>query len=704
MNKKVKNTMKIITVIIALVLATNFFITESVGLSPAVEMNLDTLEVLVPKNQYLIENQLISTILSRYHYKDVQLDDSLSSIIYDKYINALDHGKNYLLSSDLEMFEEYRYKLDDNLNEGNILPFYEIFNLFRDRMQTRVDYIDTILVTEFDYTINEEFHANRDDTDWAKSYNDLNELWRLRIKNDALSLKMNGKDWEEIIENLSKRYENYERLLSQYNGEDVFQLAMNSYSGAIDPHTNYLSPISSENFNIEMSLSLEGIGARLMSKDGYTTIVEIIPGGPAFKSKTLQADDRIIAVAQGEDGEFVDVVGWRITDVVQLIRGPKESIVRLQVLPVEGGLDATPIEINLVRDKIKLEDQAAKSEILEITNDGLPYKVGVITIPKFYTDFEGQRKGDKDYKSTSRDVKKLLEELNDKNVDAVIIDLRNNGGGSLTEAVEVAGLFIEEGPVVQVKDMNNNVDIVKDPDPDIIYGGHIAILVNRYSASASEIFAGAMQNYGRGIVIGEQTYGKGTVQNLIDLNRMASHQRDKLGQVKITIAKYYRIDGGSTQNLGVIPDITFPSYVIPEEFGESSEPYALKWDQIDAAEYKMFSDISEIIPRLSKLSDERTNNNPEFDYLEDDILEYKKVIRKNSLSLNEEVRLKEKEEKEEKEFQRENERRKIKGLKLLEKGETPSVDEEDNSDIFLNETALIITDMTRLSIGISQVQ
>lgn len=704
MNTKLKNTMKIITVILALVLATNFFITESVGSSSTDGMDLDTLEVLAPKNYYMLENQLVSTILSRYHYKDVRLDDSLSSIIYDKYIDALDHGKNYLLASDLEKFEEYRYKLDDNLNEGNILPFYEIFNLYRDRMQARVDYIDTLLVAEFDYTIDEEFNANRDEADWAETYNDLNEVWRKRIKNDALSLKMNGKDWEEIIENLSKRYENYERLLSQYNSEDVFQLAMNSYSGAIDPHTNYLSPISSENFNIEMSLSLEGIGARLMSEDGYTKIVEIIPGGPAFKSKLLNPDDRIIAVAQGEDGEFVDVVGWRITDVVQLIRGPKESIVKLQVLPVDGGLDAAPIEISLVRDKIKLEDQAAKSEILEIINDGLPYKVGVINIPKFYTDFEGQRKGDKDYKSTSRDVKKLLEELNTENVDAVIIDLRNNGGGSLTEAVEVAGLFIEEGPVVQVRDMNDKVDIVKDPDPDIIYGGPIAILVNRFSASASEIFAGAMQDYGRGIVIGEQTFGKGTVQNLIDLNRLASHRRDKLGQVKITVAKYYRINGGSTQNLGVIPDITFPSYVNPEEFGESSEPDALKWDQIDAAEFKIIGDLSEIIPRLSKLSDERINNNPEFDYLEDDILEYKEAVQRNSLSLNEEVRIKEKEEKEEKEFQRENERRKIKGLKLLEKGETPPEDEEDDYDIFINETALIITDMIRLSSGISQVQ
>ncbi len=704
MNTKILNTMKIITVIIALVLATNFFITESVGSSSADEMNLDTLEVLAPQNHYLLENQLVSTVLSRYHYKDVQLDDSLSSIVYDKYIAALDFGKNYLLASDLEKFEEYRYKLDDELNEGNILPFYEIFNLYKDRMQERVDFIDTILAAGFDYTIDEEFHANRENADWADTYNDLNELWRKRIKNDALSLKMNGKDWEEITKNLSKRYENYERLLSQYNSEDVFQLAMNSYSSAIDPHTNYFSPISSENFNIEMSLSLEGIGARLMSENGYTKIVEIIPGGPAFKSKVLQADDRIVAVAQGEDGEFVDVVGWRITDVVQLIRGPKESIVRLQVLPAEGGLDATQIEISLVRDKIKLEDQAAKSEILKITNDGLPYKVGVITIPKFYTDFEGQRNGEKDYKSTSRDVKKLLEELNTENVDAVIIDLRNNGGGSLTEAVEVAGLFIEQGPVVQVRDMDNNVDIVKDPDPDIIYSGPVTVIVNRFSASASEIFAGAMQNYGRGIVIGEQTYGKGTVQNLLDLNRLASHRKDKLGQVKITIAKYYRIDGGSTQNLGVIPDIKFPSYVNPEEFGESSEPNALKWDQIDAAEYKMFGDLSEIIPRLSKISDERTNNNPEFDYFKDDILEYKEAVQKNSLSLNEEVRLKEKEEKEEKEFQRENERRKIKGLKLLEKGETPPEDEEDDSDIFLTETALIITDMIRLSSGISQVQ
>ncbi len=703
MNKYLLNIMKILTIILAVVLVTNFFIKESVGSNSSSTVETDSLNNISPKDYYTLENRLVTTILSRYHYKDVIIDDSLSSIIFDKYVDALDHGKNYLLASDLKNLEKYRYKLDDELNEGNVYPFYEIFNLYTERMQARIEYIDTLLSAEFDYTVDEEYHANRDEAVWAENYSELNELWRLRIKNDALSLKMNGKDWDEITENLLKRYQNFSTLLTQYNSEDVFQLAMNSFSAAVDPHTNYFSPITSENFNIEMSLSLEGIGARLLSEDGYTKIVEIIPGGPAFKSKILREDDRIVAVAQGEDGDFVDVVGWRITDVVQLIRGPKESIVRLQILAAEEGLDAVPFEIKLVRDKIKLEDQAAKSSILEITNDGIPYKVGVITIPKFYTDFEGQRRGENDFKSTARDVKMLLEEFKDETVDAVIIDLRNNGGGSLTEAVDAAGLFIDQGPVVQVKDMDKNVDVVYDPDNEIVYSGPVAVLVNRFSASASEIFAGAIQDYGRGIVIGEQTFGKGTVQNLIDLNKFASRRRDELGQVKITIAKYYRITGGSTQNLGVIPDITFPSYVNPEEFGESAEPTALPWDRIEPVQYKSFGDLSKIIPKLTLLSNERRNNNPEFDYLEDDIENYKEIIEKNSISLNEELRLKLKEEKEELEFQRENERRRIKGLKLLEKGEVPPDEEDEESDLFIDETALIITDLIKISNGISQI-
>jgi carboxyl-terminal processing protease len=474
---------------------------------------------------------------------------------------------------------------------------------------------------------------------------------------------------------------------------------MNSYTASVDPHTNYLSPITSDNFNIDMSLSLEGIGARLQWDDGYTKVVEIIPGGPAFKSKKLHADDRIIAVAQGESGDFVDVVGWRITDVVQLIRGPKDSVVRLLILKYDEGLDAEAVELILVRDKVKIEDQSANSSTVNIMQNDKSFKIGVITIPKFYIDFEAQRKGEKDYKSTSRDVKNLLNELIKENVDGIIIDLRNDGGGSLEEAIKVSGLFIEKGPVVQVRDMEGTITVNSDLDPEIVYDGPLAVLVNRFSASASEIFSGAIQDYGRGIIIGENTYGKGTVQNMIDLNRLTSGKDFKLGQVKTTIAKYYRIDGSSTQRMGVIPDIVFPSYVDAKDFGESSEPSALKWDKIKSADYELFSGLSSIIPELKKLSEQRRETDPEFDYIREDIEEYKKSINNNFISLNEDVRRKEKEEREEKRFQRENERRKLKGLKLLDKGETPPEDEKINIDPLINESAHIVADYISLSIG-----
>lgn len=694
--------LRTISIIAFFIVAANFFIANSNNFYSAAYPVLDTLETLEPKNHYTIENQLITTILSRYHYKKVNVDDSLSSITFDNYIKALDYGKNYFLKSDIEEFKHFRYTLDDHLLKGDILPFYDIFNRLRQRMRDRILFIDTVLASGFDFTKNEIFLINREDADWAESYAELNEIWRERIKNDALNLKLNGKEWDDIVKNLKKRYESYSRILTQYNSEDVFQIAMNAYSTAIDPHTNYLSPITSENFKIDMSLSLEGIGARLMSEDGYTTVVEIIPGGPAYKSDLLHVDDKIVAVAQGKDGAFVDVVGWRITDVVKLIRGPKESVVRLQILPAEKGLNSVAEEISLVRDKVKLEDQSAKSEIIEVINNGLPYKIGVIDIPKFYTDFEGQRRGEKNYKSTTRDVKKLLLELEAENVDGIVIDLRNDGGGSLTEAIDVTGLFIEEGPVVQVRNSDGSVDIGEDLDPSIIYDGPLAVLVNRFSASASEIFAGAIQDYGRGIIVGEQTYGKGTVQNLIDLNRLAASRGNKLGQVKLTIAKYYRIDGSSTQNLGVIPDISFPSYVKPDEFGESSELTALPWDQIERTDYEPYGNLADIIPMLIKSSEKRRADDPEFNYLLEDINHYKSEREKKYISLNEEVRRKEKEEEEEKEFLRENERRKKKGLRLLEKDEVPEKN-EDEVDPFLNESAMIIADMIRITNNLTKI-
>ena len=702
MNKNLKNIMKAIPILILIVLTALFF-TESNANFPEENNNLDSLRVIEPENYFTIENQLITTMLSRYHYKGFNLDDSLSSLMFDNYIKTLDYSRVYFFKSDIERFEKERYLFDDYLLEGNVQPFFDIFNLYEERLLQRMEYVDTILTRGFDFTLQDSVEIDRENAEWISSWSEMDSIWDLRIKNDALNLYLAGRDSEEIKSNLEKRYDNFARALSQYKSEDVFQLAMDSYTTAVDPHTNYLSPITSENFKIDMSLSLEGIGARLMSEDGYTKIVEIIPGGPAFKSKELNVDDRIIAVAQGEDEEFVDVIGWRITDVVQLIRGPKETKVRLEVLKAKDGALAKPEVISLVRDKVKLEDQAAKKEVIEVKNNGINYKIGVISIPKFYTDFEGSRNGDENSKSTATDVKNLLEELKSEGVDGVVVDLRNNGGGALSEAIDVTGLFIETGPVVQVRNTDGLVEVGADVNPSIVYSGPLAVIVNRYSASASEIFAAAIQDYGRGIVVGEQTYGKGTVQNLIDLNRVARNSTNKYGQLKLTIAKYYRINGGSTQNLGVVPDISFPSYIDPNEFGESSQLSALPWDQIDPTNYQLYSNLNQLIPELLSLSEKRMNDEIEFQFLNEDIEDYKESRSDKYISLNAKVRENEKEANEEKEFQRENERRAIKGLKLLDKSEIPEI-KEDDDDIFLNETAMIVTDMISLSGRLTKIR
>ena len=535
-----------------------------------------------------------------------------------------------------------------------------------------------------------------DSSKWANSNSELNEIWRKRLKNDALTYKLNGKDWAFIQKTLKKRYKNFSQFLNQYNSEDVFQLAMNAFTQSIDPHTNYLSPQTSDNFKIDMSLSLEGIGARLQTEDDYTKVAEIIPGGPADKSGLLKADDKIIGVAQGEDGEFEDIIGWRITDAVKLIRGAKGTTVRLQIIKAGSDLNAKPIDITLIRDKIKLEDQAAKGSVLEIINDDKPFRIGVIDIPKFYNDFEGQRNGDGNYKSTTKDVRKIIDSLATEKVDGIIIDLREDGGGSLQEAIELTGLFIKDGPVVQVKSSDGNIEIAEDPDAGIVYAGPLAVLVNRFSASASEIFSGAIQDYGRGLIIGEQTFGKGTVQNLIDLNRLSSKKMD-LGQVKITIAKYYRINGGSTQNLGVIPDISFPSIVDPKEFGESAEPSALPYDEIKSAEYNMFYDLKKYVPQLLKMHLNRVSSNKDFENLLDDISTYKENKSKTFVSLNEQKRKIEKEKKDQKEFERTGSKQDSISTELLD-GEIPVTNKVKN-DFILDETARILSDLITLTIG-----
>ncbi len=690
--------MKKILLLLSLALAALFFARPLELKKPEVS-SIDTLQTLQPKSYYSEENKLINTILKRYHYKKFKLNDSLSSVIFDRFIKSLDYNRNYFLDSDIEEIEKYRSTLDDDLEEGNLEPAYEIFNLYKQRVNERIDYVDELLKTEFNYTDDETYQVNREEAPWPANLQEMNEIWRKRVKNDALNLKLSGKNGDSSVETLKSRYGNLRRAVNQYNDEDVFQLLMNSYTESIDPHTNYLSPNVSDNFKIDMKRSLEGIGAQLQTEDEYTKVADLIPGGPAYKSKLLHRDDKIIAVAQGEDGEMVDVIGWRITDVVQLIRGPKGTVVRLQILPAEEGAKAVAKEIKLIREKVTLEDQSAKKDILEIDQNNHHYKFGVITLPAFYIDFEEQQRGDKNYKSTTRDVRKLLRELQEENVEGILIDLRNNGGGSLSEAVQLTGLFIKDGPVVQVRNSDGSVDVDEDPSPDIAYSGPLAVLVNKFSASASEIFSGAIQDYGRGLIIGEQTYGKGTVQNMIDLNKLMGKPSDDLGQVKLTIAKYYRITGGSTQNLGVIPDISFPSVIDPEEFGESSEPSALPYDHINSTEFTKAGNLKDILSELLRKHQERIKNNPEYNLLLEDIQESKAQRDNKFISLNEEVRKKEKEDLEEKRFRLENEWRSKQGLKLLQKGEKATEEENKKSDFMLDEGANILADLINLTTG-----
>jgi len=657
----------------------------------------DTLTVIKPANHYQIENQLITSILTRYHFKDFEINDSLSNMIFNRYLEVLDNGNNYFLASDIESFNSQKFNLDDNLFKGDLQFYYDVFNVYINRVNERMTFIDDLLNVEFDYSLDENYEYDRAKSDWAKNQTELNELWRKRLKNDALTYKLNGKDWEFIQNTLKKRYKNFAHFLNQYNSEDVFQLAMNSFTQSIDPHTNYLSPVTSDNFKIDMSLSLEGIGARLQTEDDYTKVAEVIPGGPAAKSGLLKADDKIIGVAQGEDGEFEDIIGWRITDAVKLIRGAKGTLVRLQILKAGSDLNAKPIEISLIREKVKLEDQAAKGSVLEIINEDKPFKIGVIDIPNFYIDFEGQRIGDGNYRSTTKDVKKILDSLKSENVDGIIIDLREDGGGSLQEAIELTGLFIKDGPVVQVKNSDGKIDVAKDPDPSILYDGPLAVLVNRFSASASEIFSGAIQDYGRGIVIGEQTFGKGTVQNLIDLNRLSSQKNLNLGQVKLTIAKYYRVNGGSTQNLGVVPDISYPTMIDPKDFGESSEKTALAWDEIQSADFNKFSDIAKFLPELNKKHLQRISANKDFQYLLEDISIYKENKKKTFISLNEETRKLEKQKDEQRKLERDEKTEKQVDAELLDE-EIPVI-KKDKDDYILNETAKIISDYILMSVG-----
>ncbi|HQV30934.1 MAG TPA: carboxy terminal-processing peptidase [Calditrichia bacterium] len=643
-----------------------------------------TFPSLRPEPEHRKVSRLISQLLLQNHYRKKTINDSLSRDIFNRYIEKLDYGKFYFLQSDIDAFRLHENSFDDIVQSGQLGPAYDIFAVYQQRVKERFDYVFERLQTEFNYNLDEYMVKDREEAEWAHNASELDEVWRKRLKADALDLKLAGKDWAGIQELLTKRYARIEKDLSQTQSEDVFQLLMNALTESFDPHTNYFSPKNFDDFKIRMSQSLEGIGARLSSENDYTRVVEIVPGGPADKSGLLFPKDRILGVGQGTEGEIVDVVGWRIDDVVQLIRGKKNSVVRLQVLKADADLGALPDTIALVRDKIKLEDQSAKSEILELEHEGRKMTFGVIKIPVFYADYEAMRRGEKNVKSTSNDVHRFLDEFKEKNVDGVIVDLRRNGGGYLSEAVELTGLFIDEGPVVQVRNSTGRIEVERDTDPSTTYDGPLAVVIDRLSASASEIFAAAIQDYNRGIIIGSQSYGKGTVQNAIDLNRYLRDRETKYGQLKLTIAKFYRVDGRSTQHVGVTPDVTFPSRLSNMEIGESSRKNALLYDKIRGTRYNYSNGFrTDYLPILEKRHESRLSADADYAKLLEDIDEFEKNTNTGTLSLNETKRRAELKES---------------GKKDSFHDEDPeAAEEEDKKDLLLDESAHVLGDMILLS-------
>jgi len=652
---------------------------------------------LVPAEKHQRATKNTIHYIYSYHYKNKPLDDALSAAILDRYLESLDPNKSYFMASDIKTFEKFRSTLDDSLINQDLEPAFEIFKLYRQRVDERVTYSVQQTDEEFSFDQDEDYVFDRRDLPWPSTEDEMNNIWRQRVKNDILNLKLANKKQDEYKTTLRKRYERIRTSTYQLDANDVFQTFLNAYTTSIEPHTAYFSPRTSENFDISMRLSLEGIGAVLTSDNDYTVIQQIIPGGPADLSKQLHKDDKIVGVAQGKTGEIVDVIGWRLDDVVDLIRGPKDTVLRLEFLPKDTGPEGPHRVVTLVRNKIKLEEQAAKSSIIDRGDNN---RIGVIKLPTFYVDFAAQSRGDKDYKSTTHDVRKLIRDLQNENVNGLVIDLRGNGGGSLTEALELTGLFIDDGPIVQTRDSSGKVEINYDPNGGVEYGGPLAVLVDRNSASASEIFAGAIQDYQRGIVIGEPTFGKGTVQTIVDLNRYVRNSDDDHGRLKTTIAQFFRISGGSNQFKGVVPDIIYPTAKDTSKYGERSLDNALPWDQVKPAVYVK---VSAPVDKYSQAYDKhraRIKTDRAFQLLLEEINLIEASNERKSLSLLQSKREDERDQLARTKRNLQNEIRLTQGLQPIPENtdmeefesENEEIDETKN-DILLNETANILYDL-----------
>ncbi len=713
--------------------------------SPEVQKMVDGVQNIKPDDQQSLVCKELVGLIENYNYKKIKINDSISSIVFDRYIKALDPSKYYFLASDIKEFEKYRTTLDDAFRIGDLSgPFY-IFNVYLKRYNERINYSIAQIPAKYDFNQNDTYVYDREKMPWITSTTALDDVWKKRVKYELVNLKIASSDLAKNQETLKKRYENLKSQAAKFNNQDVFQIVMDSFTEAVDPHTNYFNPRNAEVFNQEMSRSIEGIGATLQLENEVTKIVSIVPGGPAFKSKLVNAGDRIIAVAQGVDGEFVDIVGWRIDNAVSKIKGPKGTTVRLKIIPVGQELSAKPVVITLVREKVILADQSAKKSVKTIQSDGKPYKIGIIDVPAFYADFKAANAGDPNYKSTTRDVRLLIDTLkNIDKVDAIVMDLRANGGGSLLEAIDLTGLFIDKGPVVQVKDTRKAVDVSEDKNPGAVWTGPFGVLVDRLSASASEIFAGAIQDYGRGIIMGTQTYGKGTVQNSIDMNRLfepsflqklsaalkpsnnatvgkvggvrtekvtvkdpsgtpaisSAPVVDKdgiiqFGQVNLTMGKFYRISGNSTQHKGVIPDISFPSIYPLDKIGEDTEPSALPFDIIKPSNYTSVADLTAVKANLLKLYNQRMASSVDYKVLMEDIADGKKRDAETTVTLNETKLKAERDALEAKSLARVNQLRASRGLTPLKKGD--KMTKEEASDFVQEESLRVMIDYMKLT-------
>lgn len=647
---------------------------------------------------------------SRYAYRPRALDDALSREILTEYLKTLDPGKVFLTAQDVAGFDKYATTLDDAIKSGQVDPAWAIFDVYRRRVDERISFARKQLKADFDFSKDERYAYDRKDAPWADAAG-LDTLWRQSVKNDWLRLKLAGKPADEIRKTLDKRYANLLTSVQQLKGDEVFQSFMNAYTGSIDPHTDYMNPRSAENFNMQMSNSLEGIGAVLFRQDDVVVVREMVPGGPAARSGRLKPGDRIVGVGQGVSGEVKDVIGWRIDDVVQLIRGAANTQVRLDVVPAEAPLDSKPQLVTITRAKVRLEDARAKAEtiVLPAASAQPARRIGVIKLPGFYQDFEARRRGDKTYASATRDVAKMLADFRAQKVDGVVLDLRGNGGGSLSEAVELTGLFIDKGPVVQVRESGGKVNVQYDQDAGVAWDGPLAVLVNRGSASASEIVAGAIKDYGRGLIIGETTFGKGTVQTMVDLDRWPANETPRFGEVKLTVAQFFRPDGSSTQNKGVEPDVAFPVSVDASEFGESTYPNALPWTRIAAASHLRYGNFAPLLAQLDALHQARSAKDVEYQWWVDDVRKFRAETAKKSISLNEAERRAERDKFDAQRQQRAEERKRLginqdpllesradDGLAADERNVADSVAREEaakkQTDPLLRESAAILGD------------